>query len=261
MKFTYIILLAFSPLLASCAPSASDMFTDKNVIALAAAAAKGDTNKISRLIAEGIDVNAVGKDECTPLGWAFTRGNKTGFEHLLKNGANPNERYGNDSLLEMTLDAEDSFFLETALKYGGDPNQTNYWMTSTGPNGSEDMYMSLIRSTISHFPPIPEKIRILIEYGADVQEKDDRSLAESSASMNRYEQCYIFLEAGANFSTNRTQKSSLVAKIEDRAVHPDSPEYEWLKKVVQWLKERDVEVTPKEWKRKDQPKIINVITE
>ncbi len=228
-------------------PTVAKTFKNEDVMALVTAVSSGDTSKADLLIKQGVDINTVGKDDITPLRWTFDQRDKFGFEYLLKKGANPNERHGRESLLEMTLDAEDPFYLETALKHGGDPSQTNYWMTSSGPNGSEDMYMSLIRSTISHRPPIHDKIRILIEYGAVVQEKDGRSLAESSASMNQYEQCYIFLEAGANYSTNREKKSSLVAKIENRAVHPDSPEYEWLEKVVQWLAERNIEVTPKKW--------------
>lgn len=262
MKLAYLIIITLCPIIAGCSPTPRTLFKDKNVRALAVAGANGDTNKIDKLIAQGVDIHAVGRDDCTPLGWTFVKGNKIGFEHLLKKGANPNKRYGSKSLLEMTLDAEDAFYLETALKYGGDPNQTNYWMTSTSADGtSEDMYMSLLKSTVSHLPPIPEKIRILLKYGADVDAKPgNESLVASSARGNRYDQVYIFLEAGAPFSTER-KKYSFLERIENRAVHPDSPQYEWLEKVVQWLRDRDIEVTPKEWKKEDQPKIINVITE
>lgn len=262
MKLTHLIIIALCPIIAGCSPTPRTLFKDKNVRALAVAGANGDTNKIDKLIAKGVDIHAVGKDDCTPLGWTFVQGNKIGFEHLLKTGANPNERYGSKSLLEMTLDAEDIFYLETALRYGGDPNQTNYWMTSTSADGSsEDMYMSLLNSTVSHLPPIPEKIRILLKYGADVDDKPgNEDLVASSARMNRYQQAYIFLEAGAPYSTNRNIYSFL-ERLENRGVHPGSPEFEWRSKVVYFLSERGIEVTPKEWKKDDQPKIINVVTE
>ena len=78
--------------------------------------------------------------------------------------------------------------------------------------------------------------------------------------MNRYEIVYNLLEAGATYTTNETFLS-LTEKLENRAVHPESPEFEWRNKVVNYLRDQGVDVTPKEWSPKDQPKIINVVTE
>jgi hypothetical protein len=241
--------------------SAREIFQDEQVRKLAVAAAQGDTNVVESLLSNGVDVDSVGKDGITPLVWAMMKDNKVGFECLLKRGADPNVRLGvRDTLLFLAVKVDDPFFLETALKYGGDPNQRKFWMTEASPKGSIDKDISLLWYTISTAVPKPDKVRVLIKYGADVKESDGRrGVVRGCAMINDYENVYIFLKAGAPFSTNR-EPSSLLYCLEDRAVHPDDPEYEWRNKVVQFLSDRGIEVTPKEWRREDQPTIINVQT-
>ena len=62
-------------------------------------------------------------EEKTPLHKAFEDGNKKLFTRLLKEGADPNFRPRLTScMLHQTAEHQDSFWLRTALKYGGDPN-------------------------------------------------------------------------------------------------------------------------------------------
>jgi ankyrin repeat protein len=253
---TYLLvpLTVLSLVLSSCSRekvSAQWLFPDKKAQALAEAVVSGDTKAINASIEKGADVDYVGRDGITPLAWAMIKGSKVGYEFLLKNGANPNASAGDDdTLLFMALDVDDPFYLETALKYGGNPNQRKPWV---------DGDVSLLWNAVFKVKPVPDKIRILVKYGANVQEQDNGGVVSTCAMMNHYEDAYIFLEAGATFSTNR-EPSSLLERLENRAVHPNDPEYEWRDKVVEFLRERGIEVTPKEWTRKDQPTIINIQT-
>jgi hypothetical protein len=54
---------------------AEDFFTDLKVIELCRAIEKEDLILIDKLIAEGTDVNAKGKDNMTPLLWAYPKNN------------------------------------------------------------------------------------------------------------------------------------------------------------------------------------------
>ena len=67
-------------------------FTNKAELMLVKAATIGNKKGMDKAIELGADVNAVGKDEATPLIWTLVKQNKTGFEYLLQKGANPNYR-------------------------------------------------------------------------------------------------------------------------------------------------------------------------
>lgn len=229
--------------------SSRRLFPDKRARALAEAAACGDTNAVDAAIARGADVNYTGRDDVTPLGWTLVKGNKIGFEYLLRKGADPKVRFGRrDTLLTMAIDKDEPFFLETALKFGGDPNQRV--KTSIGE-------ISLLYYTVTTLRANPDMLRVLVRHGARPAHTED--VVSSCAGRNNYEDAYILLQAGVSFPTNRT-RYKLIERLENRGVHPDDPEYVWRNKVVDFLRERGVEVTPKEWKREDQPTIINVQT-
>jgi hypothetical protein len=181
---------------------------------------------------------------------ALSKGNKTEFENLLKNGADPNVRFSKrNTLLTMAIDTDDPFFLETALKYGGNPSQRVE--TSIGE-------ISLLYYTTTTLKANPEIIRVLVKYNAQPDPSED--VVSSSSRGNNYENVYILLQAGTSFPTNRI-RFKLIDRLENRAVHPDDPEYVWRDKVVDFLSDRGIEVIPKEWKKEDQPTIINVVTE
>ncbi|MDF7802136.1 hypothetical protein P4C99_21875 [Pontiellaceae bacterium B1224] len=181
---------------------------------------------------------------------ALAKGNKTEFESLLKNGADPNVRFGKgDTLLTLAIDKDDPFFLETALKYGGDPNQLV--KLSTGEH-------SLLYYVSTTLQANPDMMRTLVKYHAVAEPSEDN--VSGCAMRNDYENTYILLQAGASFSTNRT-RYKLIERIENRAVHPDDPEYVWRDEVIDFLSDRGIKVIPKEWKKEEQAKIINVVTE
>jgi ankyrin repeat protein len=53
---------------------------------------ENDVGEIDRLVAAGADVNAKGKENMTPLLWAFPDDKPERFKKLLELGADPNAR-------------------------------------------------------------------------------------------------------------------------------------------------------------------------
>ncbi|MBB3209868.1 hypothetical protein FHS27_005713 [Rhodopirellula rubra] len=70
---------------------AEDFFNDSAVIELCDAIEANDVAKMKQLIAEGVDVNAVGDGGVTPLLWAFVDNQPERFQLLLEHGADPND--------------------------------------------------------------------------------------------------------------------------------------------------------------------------
>ena len=107
---------------------------DAQLRALAKAASKGDIQSIDKLVAQGVDVNAVGHRGYTAAMWALYHPNKAGFKRLLEHGTNPNyimkpsfaKKIRETSLIHETTSRTYSMgvgYLEMILDIGnGDPN-------------------------------------------------------------------------------------------------------------------------------------------
>jgi len=96
-------------------------------IDLAEAAAKGDTNRMQSLIAQGADLNFEGHRGMRPLFWALINQNAAGFKFLLDQGADANALLNItkppcDNALTLAVLLEDSSYVEELLKHGADPN-------------------------------------------------------------------------------------------------------------------------------------------
>ncbi len=72
--------------------NAGDYFTDQGVIALCKAIEAHNLTEIDRLVKSGVDVNARGRGNMTPLLWAFPVGQDV-FRKLLELGADPNVEF------------------------------------------------------------------------------------------------------------------------------------------------------------------------
>ena len=125
---------------------AEDFFTDKGVVALCKAIEKKDITEIDRLVKSGVNVNARGHGNMTPLLWAFPMGEEV-FKKMLELGADPNVKLtgqvwpvplfdgysvmsacATPTLTEGLLHSQyfpgvrmDNY-LKLALQHGGDPN-------------------------------------------------------------------------------------------------------------------------------------------
>jgi hypothetical protein len=135
MKFSLSLLgvmgLLLTPLSACSSPrdnmpDAIEIYTDTEVAALAEAACRGDIKQVKRLIAEGVDVNASGIDNTTPLFYAEVCRNLKGVTALLENGADPNARADNGyTPVLMVVQMEDPRLLEVIIEHGGNVNAKN----------------------------------------------------------------------------------------------------------------------------------------
>lgn len=95
-----------------------DIFQDEGLQALAQAACEGDVGEIEKFIADGVDVNARGRYDVTPIIWALTCENLEFPEHI-RNEFILNGLEGQpDAVNPRRLAA-----LEFLLSAGADPNQ------------------------------------------------------------------------------------------------------------------------------------------
>ena len=131
-KMEYIAMAILLALLPGCGSpheaSLNDYFSDPQVVALARASQSGDVAAIDRLVAEGVNVNAKGKYGLTPLFFALAARNREGFQRLLKHKGDPNiQSETGESAISLAAKVEDdSYFLESALKHGGNPNLVDH---------------------------------------------------------------------------------------------------------------------------------------
>lgn len=143
-------LLAFfmlAVLLAGCGEknrmlAPSEYFTDPDVIALAKAGKRNDVAEIDRLIAKGVNINAKGKGDFTPLFFAFFEGFEDAFSAMLKHGADPNvvETIITKSCVTARAAAieDNSEWLKLVLEHGGDPDVV------VSPRGLKKKYHSTL---------------------------------------------------------------------------------------------------------------------
>ena len=212
------------------------MFPDPQVRALAKAASKGDLVKVDRLVVEGVNVNARGTSDVTPLFLAMQ--NARGFEHLLKLGAHPNVLYGekgkNGTIMHFAVWHKNPRILELALLYGGDPNL---------PEGQT------MRTPIFEAmgPDNKDKISTLIEAGADVNAQlfNGDTPMITAAGLGQFDTVYDLLLHGADYGLkNRFTDKTLADMIafRRRTMDPKLDNYYWMGKVIDWLGQRGVEI-------------------
>lgn len=124
-------------------------------VEIAAAASKGDTAAVERLLKSGADVNAQQADGATALQWAAYRGDVKLTERLLKAGAKPG--LGNhNGATPMWLAAShgDAAVIQVLLKGGADANEQL-------PLGRRPLMLAARSGSV-------EAVRALIDRGADV---------------------------------------------------------------------------------------------
>lgn len=225
-------------------------FHDAKVIALAKATIKGDINKIDQLVAEGVNVNARGDGNLTPLLWSLGRPNKKGIKRLLEHGASPNiVTEDGDSFIHFVAGATDSEYLEMALAHGGDPNVRN---------GLEE---TVIFDTAKANQDNAEFVlQLLLDHGADINALDysKTNAAMAAAGINQFESAYFLLTKGIDY-TQENQWGFPISYILERnklGFNPGSPKYDARTKIAAFLEERGIEVNlrepynaPKDWLR------------
>ena len=188
---------------------ADDYFDDAQVIALCHAIEANDLEEIERLITAGADVNAIGKDNMTPLLWAFPDNKLERFTKLLEAGADPNvvfkSKYGTkdiepkDSLIHLAIKAHAEGYLEAILKNGGDPNLAD-------ESGDYPLHVVVKRGINKQ-----DNIKLLLKAGADIDATSkggfgDTPVMRAIGWFAQYKLAVFLLEQGADPKVCQTRQ-------------------------------------------------------
>jgi len=221
---------------------AEDFFNDSAVIELCKAIEANDLAKMKRLIAEGVDVNAIGEGGVTPLLWAFVDNQPERFQLLLENGADPNVKTTTrlnapnafavgDSVTTL---AASSYFVgpyEAVLQHGGDPS-------IVGPH-EQPMLHIIVRAPISQELK-KKRILMAVEYGADINQKNSMGTIAATAvgAFQQWELALWLLQQGVDPHYYRPVESTNIVGValshEDRLTPSRKESYE---KLMQWFRE------------------------
>ncbi len=224
--------------------SLETMFPDRQVRALAEAAGKGKIRVVEELVAKGVDVNARGKKNATPLFWALRNSNLKGFTNLLELGADPNVVFGDSSVMHWAAQHEDIAFLKAALQYGGNPNLV------AGQFSETPLFKTIGLSGNDR----KENRQLLLESGSDINAKtvDDSSYMPTggetpvmkAAGLGRFDIVYELLESGADYKVKDDTGYDLLGLASRKigAFVPGSPQEKDLQRVIAWLSERGVKI-------------------
>ena len=166
---------------------AHEAFPDPKLTPMARAVALGDTRRVARLAAEGVDVNARGDRGTTLLQWALLTRSTASMSTLLEAGADP--ALADDAgatVVHFAALANDPAYLELLLAKGADPNTPN------GVTGATPLVSALMGLRERQF-------RMLLAAGADPGRPDrmgDTPL-HMAAKINQPARVLDLLEAGA----------------------------------------------------------------
>ncbi len=233
--------------------SAKNYFTDKKVVALCNAAKKGDTKKIDKLLAEGVDINTVGKTGLNPLYWLLvmnkeSKKKRIGFKYLLEKGANPLQVHIKSGLniIHTTARYKNPDYLKMILKYGHIKRKD---LDAEIPN--EDFSNALLQAyAINRF----ENFKLLLDAGADMNwRKTDevgmvKSVLRSCSLTGDWKFVYELLKRGVDYSKDlkyvKDSIESTVGSIYSPASSIDFRGIDWRQKVVQFFREKGIEMKP-----------------
>ncbi|UAA38394.1 ankyrin repeat domain-containing protein [Paraneptunicella aestuarii] len=164
-----------------------------NVAEFVDAVLDSDYNRADKLLHDGVDINAVGKEGITPFLWLLAEEHAKdleAIEYMLKKGANPNyiDPDRQVSAMYFAAGGNKPEFLELLIKYGGDVNQI----------GNDDKSMLMVAAEQGRL----DNIKTLLEYGAKMEYQN--RLRHTAATMcitpGRFDLVVYLLEHG--FSTD-----------------------------------------------------------
>lgn len=215
-------------------------FDDPDVIGLCNAVMVGNLLTIDELVAEGVDVNARGKDGTTPLIFSMVGLNKAGLDLLMKHGADPNiQTKSRDSFMRYAARAADSDYLKMALEYGGNPNLK-------GRMGRTLIFEAAMENNKN----VEANIQLLLNYGAkiDAVDKSQETAAMVAAGINQYIPALYLLEKGSDYTQKDRWGYTIAHPLEENGIgyNPGGEGYDARTRVAQFLIDNGMEVRLKE---------------
>ncbi|MBX3423726.1 MAG: ankyrin repeat domain-containing protein [Pirellulaceae bacterium] len=227
---------------------AEDFFDDPLVIQLCQAIESNDVAEIDRLVAAGADVNALGKDNMTPLMWAYPENKIDRFKRLLEHGADPNVYFESDlssrgaflkgeTVTHLAAGTRFEGYFDAVFDHKGDPNLRDQ---SALGQGDTPIFTAIQSSPID----LIDRIRKLIERGADINCKSNGSTPVMEAvSWGQFVVALELLKMGADptiypsDTSNKRLVHSVVMKRNGLKTYwPDFLEAQY-NELVQWLEE------------------------
>ena len=238
---------------------AEDFFSDPGVISLCKAIEAKNLGEIDRLVKSGVNVNATGRGNMTPLLWAFPMGEIV-FKKMLELGADPNVKLTENCLLlkgksvtfasvklvdglmysQYFYDVPMDNYLKLVLEHGGNPN---------GEDLDGETPLFCVKETARR---VPEKIRLLLDAGADINHRNSQGETPLvSAVVWRKDYLLCLLKAGADYRIADNGGGDLILDLEhlkmpqgpggqaqsflDWEVAQAKPVFDWLtKEGVNW---------------------------
>lgn len=176
-------------------------FKDPGVVALCRAIEVNDLAQIDQLIANGVDVNATGEGNMTPLLWAFPDNQLARFRRLVEHGANPNVvvttslgapsaiRAG-DSVIHLCARTHFPGYFEAVLDGGGDPNLKD---------GEGSTVLQAI--IVAGVPDAERRVRLALDRGADINaygRSGATPVFDAVSWFGQYDVALLLLERGAD---------------------------------------------------------------
>ena len=229
--------------------SAKNYFTDEKVVALCNAAKKGDIKKIDKLLAEGVDINTVGKTGLNPLYWLMvmnkeSKKRRIGFKYLLKKGANPLQVHTKSgwNLIHTTAQYKNPDYLKMILKYGHIKRKD---LDIEIPN--DDFSVALLQAMATNRF---ENFKLLLDAGADMNwRKTNRvgmvkSVLRDCSLVGDWKFVYELLKRGADYSKDLEYIRDSIESTYSPASSIDFRGTDWRQKVVQFFREKGIEMKP-----------------
>ena len=235
-----------------------DYFRSKKVQKFCYALIKNDFKTTDKLLKKGLDINTVGtrvkndrEDEYAPtiLTWLFLANKDTpeklkAFEYLLKHGANPiipHDKY-NATMLFETAGYEYPDYLKLILKYGNLKKSDLNVTIHTG-NRQTPLLNAMTSNCFENF-------KLLLDVGADMNwtDKSGRTTLSKCSHRGRWKFSYELLKRGVDYSKDlddiKSNIESTVGSIYSPATSIDFRGIDWRQKVVQFFREKGIEIKP-----------------
>jgi ankyrin repeat protein len=211
------------------------MYFDRENASLEEAILSDNLEMLRTSIANAQSLNVKGIGGITPLMLAIVQGRPRIVEYLLISGASPNDVADNQET-PVTLAIRAYFrlplLLDLVLKYGGDPNTIR-------KDGDPAIVQFCHERNL-------QGIRLMTKYGANIDalSRNGNPIMVNSAIAENWDVVWTLIELGGSISNQRTVDGLQFAFKSPRAIHPDSPIWNYKALVWKHLTARGIAVTP-----------------